>query len=51
MRTCLHVLAAGLLPVMSESLHVLDPSLDLGPQSLKATPPPAMIYIYIWIKI
>ena len=26
---------------MSELLHVLEPSFDGGPESLKATPPPA----------
>ena len=31
------------LPVMSELLHVLEPSFDRGPQSLKATPPPAIM--------
>ena len=43
MRTCLCALAAGLLPVMSELLHALEPSSDRGPQSLKAIPSPAIM--------
>ena len=39
MTTCLRALGAGWIPVMSDLLHVLEPSFERGSQSLKATPP------------
>ena len=42
-KTCFRARAAEQLPVMNELLHALEPGLDRGPQSLKATPPPAIV--------
>ena len=50
MRTRLHALAAGWIPVMGELLHVPEHNFESGSQSLKSTPPPTiMLTCQKWI--
>ena len=42
-RMCLHALTAGQIPIISKLLHVLQPSFEHGPYSVKAIPPPTIV--------